>query len=385
MYRRTEQYLIAQKSGVAPVFLAIVDSTRMRHVWGIYLPTDAQLGDTTLSLWDGSRNAGDGGTFGVIPVADFGARVLQFGDLSQSLTPRSNDLFISLQQTAIPTCSLTLDNIDLYFSTKLGMHRGESFLTKPLFIIQGYEGLGFNDFITIFQGKITYEGLSDTQFILRATSDPTLTLEAVASYGLLPLEDDGLGTMASYEYLYSGIYPVFLAEQDFVLSSTLIKDDWEEAGVIFSLVVPAGYGYGYSESIRMQWGIDANNHLYFTFCPDIQNNPSTTNTYTDTIDLSDYDFSTFQKVAMHFNTTEGYIDFISPGGRTRITIYETFDDADYYSDVITVGDGFDGQILTVDFNNQWAVENDDPNAVIWEDVKSPEDLDLTVIDGIWVT
>jgi len=173
MFQTTEAYDAAKRTGKKPVLLAYLTGQKSRRVFGKLIPTEAETGSSTLKIWDGTYSTGDGGLFdgGGIPIFAREARVLQFGSLSETLTPERGDLIASLNQSELSAFQVVFDNTDGYFSDILGDDRDESFLTQQLDVVQTFMGLSIDDIQIIISGVVVKLQLTPKKLVL--SCEPT--------------------------------------------------------------------------------------------------------------------------------------------------------------------------------------------------------------------
>lgn len=169
MTNPSSAYMAAFLAGAAPVKLAIIETVMGWYVYGEHLPTDIEIGgfgvelilDGSLLL-DGSTILGSGK-----PLIDRGARVLNWPDLEETLTPVSGDVFGGLTGSEQTDVSLTLSNSHLKFSELLAV---ESFLAASLELRFGFRGLGFTDFLSVALAEIQAITITEDTLDLRAVA-----------------------------------------------------------------------------------------------------------------------------------------------------------------------------------------------------------------------
>ncbi|MEW6613949.1 MAG: hypothetical protein AB1401_00535 [Thermodesulfobacteriota bacterium] len=124
---------------------------------------------TEIALFDGSYTFNGDILYGdgYEAILDFGGRVLNWGELRNTLLPGGNDLFSSLQSQEISTISISMDNTDKYFSKILGT---ENLLSAGVEVLVGFDGIARDEFIKQFTGIVQKVSLGDgkTTLNLRA-------------------------------------------------------------------------------------------------------------------------------------------------------------------------------------------------------------------------
>ncbi|MCP4707104.1 MAG: hypothetical protein GY869_00645, partial [Planctomycetes bacterium] len=100
MFQTTRAYDNAKKAGNKPLFWAYLSGKRAKRVFGKQTPSENEAGTSGIETWNGDYLTGDNGFFdgGSTPVIAREARVLNFGGISETLTPQRNDLVASLNQ-----------------------------------------------------------------------------------------------------------------------------------------------------------------------------------------------------------------------------------------------------------------------------------------------
>lgn len=168
MYLVTQAFLTALQNGEKPIGLLFLQSRMGRRVYAKRTPTPRQMGSLKgLVTYDGSTKIGDGTLYGSANIIlDWGAYLINIGDLRETLSPEGQDLLGSLTGTEIPSLTATLNNAKGHFSNIL---IEESFLTQIMTWRVGFPSLAYGDFLEKFQGIITDQTISgDTEFIITA-------------------------------------------------------------------------------------------------------------------------------------------------------------------------------------------------------------------------
>jgi hypothetical protein len=184
MLPMTSDYREAKDAEHRPLIFSMITTVRTRYIFADVWLTDDEIDRFgSLDFWNGTdATAGDGGTFGTIPVSYNQARVLSYGSLRETLTPQQDDLVASLAQTEIGSYSITYDNTDGFFSAMLGDDRSEPLIGQTLEIYQGFKGVSSVDFLPLFAGEITQITL--TNETLRVIAEATATVFPVFEEGV---------------------------------------------------------------------------------------------------------------------------------------------------------------------------------------------------------
>jgi hypothetical protein len=163
----TENYMAALKAGNREIVLGFFQSRMGRRVYALQTPTTDQMGSTHgILTYNGAAQVGDGSIFGSQSVIlDWGAYAVSFGGLRETLSPNGTDLLVSLSGGELTETSAVLNNTTGHFSDVLA---DESFLNQTYMIRQGFLGLGYQDFLTLFSGVIVEETLTETECLVRA-------------------------------------------------------------------------------------------------------------------------------------------------------------------------------------------------------------------------
>lgn len=166
MFKMSNNYRAYKDAGVTPIVYYFLTSTRNTRVYGKIAPEDSEIGLSQLGQCDGSITAGDGTFLGALPIVEYSARVLSFGNFRETLIPYKSDFLTSLVATEVGSFLITLDNSDAHFSELLSEDKDEQFLGAFGEIWQGFRGLVFADFLRIIRGQITDFVFSDLTFQL---------------------------------------------------------------------------------------------------------------------------------------------------------------------------------------------------------------------------
>ena len=176
MYAVSSAFIAAQQAGEKPVVLAFLQSNMGRRVYGKEMPTPAHMGNAGgLVMYDGTASVGDGTIFGAANVViEWGANVVSFGSIRETLSSEDTDVLIGFQGTEIPQISVVLDNTELDFSTIL---QEEDFLGQTLSLRMGFPSLGYGDFIQIFSGTVVHKNIDATSLTLTVDSGTFTALQ----------------------------------------------------------------------------------------------------------------------------------------------------------------------------------------------------------------
>lgn len=165
MILTSEAYINAQEANVRDVFLGFFQSRMGRRCYAFQTPTAEQMGSAGgIIMYDGSSFIGDGSLYGSQAILlDWGALMVSFGSLRETLTPENTNLLSSLSGEEISGMTITLNNTTQHFSEVLWK---ESFFFQTFLLRHGYLGLTYKDFITLYMGVTTEETLTDTELVV---------------------------------------------------------------------------------------------------------------------------------------------------------------------------------------------------------------------------
>ena len=76
------------------------------------------------------------------------------------------------------------------------------------------------------------------------------------------------------------------------------------------------------------------------------------------------------------------VTFTTDDWSTDVSISNSHDKTTTGTDDIIAGEGWDGMIKTINWNDNFILANEDPDSLIWPDTIGL--LDLEVDDGVWV-
>jgi hypothetical protein len=161
MYQMSFAYREAKNRGDRPIVQAVITSSSKRWVFGAEEPTSSEIGELESLLWDGTRSVGDGTFFNQVAVADWGPRVVSVGPVARRLNPGSMNLLTSLSLAQLSDIRVVYDNRDHYFSLLFSIQNGLTWLNQTFELRQGFPNLAYNEFLTVFSGKITVVELTD--------------------------------------------------------------------------------------------------------------------------------------------------------------------------------------------------------------------------------
>lgn len=154
MYKKTLAYHQCQAIGGNEIVICrIINSTGLR-IFSDCMPPDVIRLDPLMSIHDGTYTYDGSISYGCDyeDVLDFGARVLKWGELSETLTPDSGDLILSNQSQEITTMQIVFNNADLYFSRLLGR---ENFISASIEMLIGFMDLSRDYWVEQFTGRIS--------------------------------------------------------------------------------------------------------------------------------------------------------------------------------------------------------------------------------------
>lgn len=165
MYQASYAFTQAQDRGESPIMLAFLQSPRGTRVYGKLSPDADWMGNSgSLVLYNGTARIGDKIVFGGVNLLiDWGAYVLSFGSLRETLTADGDRVMIGMQGAEIPSVTLTLDNGSGVFSAM------EEMIGQTLTLRLGYPSLGYDDWVTMFTGRVTGKETNVTEWRITAT------------------------------------------------------------------------------------------------------------------------------------------------------------------------------------------------------------------------
>lgn len=165
MILTSEAYIKAQESNARDVFLGFFQSRMGRRCYSFQTPTAEQMGSAGgIATYNGDTYVGDGSLYGSQAIIlDWGALMVSFGSLRETLSPENTNLLSSLTGEEISGMTITLNNNTQHFSEVLWK---ESFFFQTFLLRHGYVGLTYRDFISLYTGVITQETLTDTELVV---------------------------------------------------------------------------------------------------------------------------------------------------------------------------------------------------------------------------
>lgn len=170
MYVRTDNYINALQDGKRPIILAFIQSHKGQWVYSYEMPNDAQAGNVGgIVIYDGSATIGDGQLLGSQSIIlDRGPFLLSVGGITQTIAPEATNILASFaRKSEIISVTASLNNATRHF-TELLTH--DSFLTKTLWIRQGFKGLPYIDFLDLYKGTIFEQTLTEEECQITAES-----------------------------------------------------------------------------------------------------------------------------------------------------------------------------------------------------------------------
>jgi len=153
MYSKSLAFSNLQSEGRKEISVCkIVNSAGTRLFAEAFPPSNINL-PPNVKLFDGTYLCDGGIDFGgsVEGMLDFGGRVLNWGEIRETLMPSSGDLILSQREQEISTMKIVLNNADKYFSEMLGR---ENLLEAEVSILIGFSDISSNEFMTQFSGKV---------------------------------------------------------------------------------------------------------------------------------------------------------------------------------------------------------------------------------------
>jgi hypothetical protein len=380
MLKISNTYFDSKQDAKIPIVLCRIETQRTSYIFTRRMLNSTEYGSISgISLWDGSVNTGDGGTFGGLPVSQIEARVLQFGSVGRSLVTNAKDLPSSLSQSQIGSYSISMDNQDGFFSSLLGDDQSEPLLGQKLKILQGFKGDSYGDFVNLFEGVITQVGWTNSKCRITAEDTSTIFPSSASDEGATVYAVRGTGASEMAEEQFTAAQCVnFLSDDTWLFTSNLIKDDLSDAGIIFEIE-----NTRYSHPV-LQIGINASNYPYVTVGTSVEGAGRSTTTYTSTTALTASDILAQLNLRVFFDDVNDEVTFTIAGASTTVAAATDYDRTGTFDNIIRLGDGFDGDIQNWIWNSQhyWVNNLGDNTLVDVPDVIGS--LDIALTSGAWV-
>lgn len=170
MYIRTEKYMEALRQQKRPIILAFIQSQKGQWVYSYEMPNSQQIGMSGgIIVYDGEASIGDGRLLGSQTIVlDRGPYLLSINGLTQTIAPEATNILASFaRESEIISVTAMLNNTTRHFTEILAQ---DSFLTKKLWIRQGFLGLSYIDFLDLYKGTIFEQTLTETDCQITAES-----------------------------------------------------------------------------------------------------------------------------------------------------------------------------------------------------------------------
>lgn len=389
MMSQTHAYYTARRNGHLPIFLAEIESSQGVRLVGLTAPESRSM-----AIWDGSLKAGDGGVFGRSGYIATLARIAQFGSFAQRLNPADDNLIASMSQAELPSYSISLDDTDGYFANLISGRNDEVFLSYRLTLIQGFIGLDFTEYQTIFTGIISDERLTDTEYSLTVT--PNLQVTRIGEANLSVLSDDSVlvytlqcsdigAPAAQTNIAFDRLSSVFFSSENWTFQATFSTSNLQSVGSLFRLI---GSAY---DLTRLNIGIASDNSLTVSIGNDIDTSGPITIFATTQIKISEAQLNTPLDLKVVWNEGSKTVTFSLTGfvDETISVLSEPGSGFDRVSegagyDSLQIGAGFAGEIKSLRFGNTWYVHNDN-DATATTLVDSISALNIPLDTGTWET
>ena len=170
MFITSDNYIKALQDGKRPIILVYIQSQKGQWVYSYEMPNTQQLGGMKgIVLYDGEASIGDGqllGSQGII--LDRGPYLLSINGLTQTISPEATNILASFaRESEIISVTASFTNADRHFTELL---TNDSFLTKTLWIRQGFIGIDYLDFLDLYKGTIFEQTLTEEDCQITAES-----------------------------------------------------------------------------------------------------------------------------------------------------------------------------------------------------------------------
>ena len=165
MYKKSLAYYQKQEQGEQEIaILRIINPAGLR-IFSDDLPPANILIQTELTIYNGTITYNGDKLYGegYEDILDFSGRIIDWGELQETLLPDADDLISSLQSQEISTLSVELNNADKYFSKLLGK---ETFISATVELLIGFRTIARNEFMEQFTGKVQKMFLTDEKITL---------------------------------------------------------------------------------------------------------------------------------------------------------------------------------------------------------------------------
>lgn len=380
MFHISNAYFQAKQRGSLPVIVCRIETQRTSYLFSRVFLNDDETGSIQgVSLWDGSVNTGDGGTFGGLPVSYSENGFLQFGSLAKSLVTNAKDLPSSLSQAQIGAYSITFDNLNGFFSRLLGDNQYEPLLGQRLKLYQGFKGLAYTNFLRIFDGEITHVRLSPSTCRVTAEDVATIFPSVIGEEsGLIYALRGGANVeMAEEQFTVAELTDDFLTSDSWLFVCNFITDDiLNEDLNLFSLISTAGNATILSIGIKNRYPFVWDGYLVESFPLVIEHNSTTS--------LTPDDFLHPLNLRIFCDSVNDEIIFTIAGVTTVLPIGSYYEKTLTQDIIIQLGKNFPGDIQNWIWNSThyWVNNLSDDTLTDAPDIVGGFDLPLT--SGTWV-
>ncbi len=165
MYKKSFAYHSARAAGYPEIVVCRITNSAGLRIFSDGMPPENIRLDTLANLYDGTYTYNGDITYGsgFEDVLDYGARVLSWGELRETLTPDTGDLILSQKSQEISTMQIILNNADRYFSKLLGR---ENMLSATVELIIGFASITRGDWMEQITGHVSKISLTAEKLTL---------------------------------------------------------------------------------------------------------------------------------------------------------------------------------------------------------------------------
>ena len=165
MYKKSFAYHSARAAGQEELVVCRITNSAGLRIFSDGMPPENIRLDTLANLYDGTYTYNGDITYGsgFEDVLDYGARVLSWGELRETLTPDTGDLILSQRTQEISTMQIILNNAGQYFSKLLGR---ENMLSATVELLVGFASISRDDWIPQITGRVSKLSLTAEKLTL---------------------------------------------------------------------------------------------------------------------------------------------------------------------------------------------------------------------------
>jgi hypothetical protein len=172
MLTKSQNFIDCEEAGYLPQFYIYASTDVARRCFTVKgMPSVLEA----TGYYDGSRYVGDGGPYGAaLGTVQTRSLILRLPVINKTVTQGTRGLLTALSASKVGHCSLALDNAykdedgKPYFSNIITGPIAESFLNGDFEIRMGFQGLEYNEQLSLFRGKIMESPLQGPVFELLA-------------------------------------------------------------------------------------------------------------------------------------------------------------------------------------------------------------------------